>query len=230
MLSVVCWKWGTKFEASHVNVLRSMLDRHLHLDHRLHCFTNEPEGIDGDVVIHPITEFLDTPRCRRRMYQYGAHMHDLVGPRMLALDLDVVLTGDVTPLFDCSDKQLVLWWVTYADVFSGSVQLLDTGLLHGLYELYKAHPEALPKDAAPRGVGSDQAMLNFYLNECEPLEYFALDERDGIFTFFGKGYEHLAYLGVSPSSERLPEGCRMVVLGSDDLEYLSMPILAEHYQ
>lgn len=234
MLSVCVWKWnrhdGTAlFGPEHVNTLRSMLDRHLHMDHRLHCFTNEPEGLDGDIVVHPIVEFLDTPRCRRRMYQYGEHMQDLVGPRMLALDLDVVLTDDVTPLFDTSDP-LVLWDVVYAGVVSGSVQLMDTGFLDGLYWAYKHAPDEFPRQASPRGVGSDQAMLNHYIFEWEELAYRVWTEGDGIHTFFGDGYEHLAHHGVSPTSERLPDGCRMVVLGSKDLQYLSLPIFQEHWR
>lgn len=229
MLSVVTWLWGTKFSAAHVNILRSMLDRHLHMEHELHCFTNEPDGLDGDIIVHPITEFLDTPRCRRRMFQYSEQMLDLVGPRMLSLDLDVVLTDDVTPLFDIPDVPLALWNVGYANVYSGSVQLMRTGELHSLYEDFKAGA-VTPKERN----WSDQAALNWYLSwnwhRRNNFNDHLWGDGDGILTFFGKGYERYAHLGVSPSSERLPDGCRMVVMGSEDLKYLEMPLLREHYR
>lgn len=229
MLSVVCWRWGQKFGPQHVNTLRSMLQRHLHIPHKLYCVTAEPEGIDGDVhIVEPPVEFSDTVRCRRRMVQYAEWFSYHVGYRMLALDLDVVLTDDVTPLFD-RPEPVVLWKVGYAQVYSGSVQLFDTGFLDGLYQWYQRDPEGLPLRAAPRGTGSDQAMLNYYLacREFYPPEW---TEADGIYTFFGKGYEKKAHLGVGPLSAVLPDGCRMVVLGSDDLAYLSLPIFQEHYR
>jgi hypothetical protein len=232
MLSVVCWKWGTApFTAAHVNTLRSMLDRHLHLPHRLHCVTDDPTGIDGDVQIVPLEWYAGTLRCRRRMVQYAEWWKQWVGPRSLCLDLDVVLTGDVTPLFDVHDP-IKLWKVGYAGVYSGAVQLFDTGILHPLYEMFRQAPEEFPKQAAPRGIGSDQAMLNYYLSvtlDCFDVPHWT--EADGIYTFFGAGYERFAHLGVSPTTERLPEGCRLVVMGSDDLRYLTeVPCLAAHYR
>lgn len=228
MLSIVCWKWGIKFEASHVNVLRSMLDRHLHIPHRLCCVTAESEGIDGDVTIVEPPPVIDGFRCRRRLAQYSEDMRATVGERMLALDLDVVLTDDVTPLFN-RPEPLVLWKVGYAKVYSGSVQLMHTGWLDFLWKLYRKDPEWVLSYASPKGNGSDQAMLNWFLNW---MEYYPPEwtERDGIYTFFGKGYEKLAHHGVGPQSQRLPDGCRMVVLGSDDLAYLSLPLLVEHYR
>lgn len=229
MLPVTCWLWGSRFGPEHVNVLRSMLARHLHIDHELHCFTNEPAGLDGDIVVHAITEFLDTPRCRRRMAQYGGHMRHIIGPRFLALDLDVILTDDVTPLFDNDTDVLKLWKIGYAGVYAGAVQLITPGVLDPLYRIYRLNPEELPRLASPTGVGSDQAMLNHYLAEL-PWEPSSWTDADGIVAFFGDGYEKHAHLGVGPSSERLPEGCRMVVMGSEDLKYLDMPLLSEHYR
>lgn len=164
------------------------------------------------------------------MVQYADWWRNHVGQRFLSLDLDVVLTGDVTPLF-ATDAPAKLWKVGYANVYSGSVQLLDTGIFHRLYEMYRNEPEEFPRQASPRGVGSDQAMLNYYLTKTlGGYEVAHWTEADGIHTFFGAGYEKLAHHGVSPKSESLPDGCRMVVLGSSDLQYLELPILAEHYR
>lgn len=232
-LSITTWRWrradGTElFTAEHVNILRAMLERHLHLPFKLHCVTDNPTGIDSDVHIIPLEWYTDTPRCRRRMVQYAEWWRHFVGPRFLNLDLDVVITDDVTEMFS-STEPLKFWRVGYAGVYSGAVQLMDTGVLHALYEVFAMAPESFPSVASPRGVGSDQAMLNHFLRVAG-ITPAAWGEPDGIFTFFGNGYEKYAHLGVSPASERLPDGCRMVIMGSDDLRYLKeLPCLNQHY-
>ena len=163
-LSISCWKWkrsdGTElFTAEHVNTLRSMLERHLHMPFRLHCVTDNPTGIDGDVKIIPLEWYTDTPRCRRRMIQYSDGWRAWVGPRFLNLDLDVVITDDVTPLFNVEDMWK-FWKVGYAGVYSGSVQLLRTGLMHDLWERYDSNQESFPVSVGYFGTRtSDQWML-----------------------------------------------------------------------
>lgn len=143
--------------------------------------------------------------------------------RILALDLDVVLVDDITPLVDRPDP-LVGWRVEYAGVFSGSILLMDAGVLDPLWRAFDRDPAGYPKRAAPRGIGSDQAMLNFYLSQTTTTIRPAVwTEADGLVTFFGAGYERLEDRGVGPGHPNLAAGARIVVLGSDDLHVLEQP-------
>lgn len=233
MLSVVTWKWNRPdgsalFEAHYVNRLRLALQRHLHLPHRMFCFTDDPTGMDSDIQTFPIEEFQDTPRCRRRMKQFDRAMRGLVGPRMLSLDLDIVLVGDITSIVN-RPEPIVCWKVAHAGVFSGSFVLMDTGLLHPLYELFKADPVGYPARVQPRGVPSDQAMLNHFLRG-RPIPHWT--ERDGFVTYYGAGYERLEHLGVGPRHQQLPVGARIVVLGSADKAVMDegqYPWVREHW-
>ncbi len=213
-LSVLCWKWGSLFGPHYVNRLKLALRQHLAIDHQLFCVTDDPAGIDDDIcVVQMPSEYADTPRCRRRMKQYDRAFARLIGKRILSIDLDMVITGDITPLVD-RPEPIVCWKVGYAGVFSGSFVLYDYDALHGLYDAFAADPEGYPLVAWPRGVGSDQAMLNHWLSTQPPIPFWT--EADGIITYFGEGYERFAHLGVGPTNPTLPPHARIVVLGSAD--------------
>lgn len=225
MLSVVTFKWQpaegpSVFSAVHVNALVGALADKLKADHRVFCVTDDPAGIDGSVTIVPLPDrFAGTPRCRRRMHQYDREFASQFGPRILSMDLDVVLVGDITPIVD-RPEPLVLWKIDYAQTYSGSFVLMKAGALHGLWERFSADPEGYPVKAWPRGIGSDQAMVNYYLAQrgMVPAHWTA---RDGFVTFFGDGYERFEHYGVGPNRRDLPPRARIVVLGSADIAALT---------
>lgn len=229
MLTICPWKWGSKFTATHVNVLRQAFARHLALPHEFVCVTDDARGLDPSIRVVPLPEsFRDTPRCRRRMRIFDRAFASTIGRRILTVDLDIVIVGDLTPLLGRAEP-LVCWRVAHANVYSGSFVLMDAGVLDPLWQLFQASPEGFPAAVQARGVASDQAMLNWYLEGQEVPHW---TERDGFVTFYGAGYERLEHLGVGPSRRALPKGARIVVLGSDDLyvlEDLRYPWVAKHY-
>lgn len=237
-LPIVCYKWrrpdgSALFRAAHVNALRAGLARHLQLPHRLFCVTDDPAGLDGDITAVPLPDtYAATPRCRRRMQQWSREFDAQIGAqRKLAIDLDVVLVGDITPIVN-RPEPIVGWRVGHAGVYSGSFLLADAGALHGAWELFAADPDGYPQIACENlGVGSDQAMLNHWLQKTQ-RRIATWTERDGFVSFYGDGYRRFEKLGVGPTFRQLPPGARIVVLGSDDLPVLSDPSYSwvrEHY-
>jgi len=239
MITAVCWKWGALFGPEYVNKLRAALERHLHLEHRVVCVTDDPQGLDPRVRVVPLPEGLrDTPRCRRRMRIFSRDFAAGLGARILSIDLDVVLVGDITPLVDRREP-LVCWRVGYAQVFSGSFHLMAAGHLDGLWRAYESDPEGYPRRVSAEKVPSDQAMMNAYLDGSPRYPYKpgqhpvpCWTEADGFVTYFGQGYERLEHLGVGPRRTTLPDGARVVVLGSADLAELECgrdPWMREHW-
>lgn len=231
MLSVVCWRWGSLFGPEYVNRMRAMLERNLHLPHRLICLTDDQVGVDSRVECVPLPkEFAGTFRCRRRMWQYSRDRVDLFGPRFLSVDLDLVVTADITPVVD-RPEPIVMLRIGYADVLSGSFILCDTGALHGAYERYRSHPDEFTHATGLKNA-SDQAMLNLHIKSTG-MRIAEWKESDGFAVYFGTGYERFAHHGVAPSRPQLPPGTRVVVLGSDDKAVMDdgrYPFVREHWR
>lgn len=214
-VTVVSWKWGTLFSAVWVNRLRAGLARHLHLPHELVCITDDPHGLDPEIRTMPMPERdRDTPRCRRRVQMFDPAFARRLGTRLLAMDLDIVLVDDITPLID-RPEALVCWRVAHSPVYSGAFLLMDAGALADLWTFYAQDPELV----ARRAGGSDQPILNFYLRRLrrQPAHW---TDADGIVTYYGHGYERFEHLGVGPRRRTLPPGARLVVLGSADTPVL----------
>jgi hypothetical protein len=104
-IHVICIQWGTRYDASDINTLHSMVMRNTSLNVRFHLFSNEPpDGIPPGVEIHP-EPGLDIPAGQNRFsYRKEAGLCDdnlggLKGQRVFFFDLDVVITGNLDELF-----------------------------------------------------------------------------------------------------------------------------------
>lgn len=103
MVNVICMKWGDKYDAKYVNILRAMVKRNLSLPHRFACFTDNGDGIHPDVDVFPLPE-LELPdgipeRCWRKLCTFDRTLGDLEGPTLF-LDLDVVILDSIDCLFE----------------------------------------------------------------------------------------------------------------------------------
>src|SRR5919109_173207 len=122
-VSVVVWKWQVanrprEFRPEYVNILRAGIARNYPLPHRFICVTSEPKGLDSQVeVIPPPVTFAHVPAPRgvrfpssyRRLWNFSAEAKAAFGERILALDIDVVVTGDLRPLL-AAPEDFVSWW------------------------------------------------------------------------------------------------------------------------
>lgn len=119
-LNVVAWFWGTKYPLSHVEKLVCSVRRNLSTPHRFLVVTDDiyREGLadlDSKIEIVPIirsAHLLAIKGCFARLqmfnpsWQYSAGIAP--GERIVSLDLDVVVTRKLNPLFDGDEKFLIL--------------------------------------------------------------------------------------------------------------------------
>jgi hypothetical protein len=115
MITVVCYLWYDPkgknnavyiYGPEHVRMLKSMVDRHLHLPHRFVCISDrEIQGIETislDMATHvPHTRYA-------KLMTFRPDAASVIGERILQLDLDTVITRNIDPLVD-RPESLVLW-------------------------------------------------------------------------------------------------------------------------
>lgn len=177
-LSVICWLWRTpgyrtEFSAEHVNRLRAMVERYYPAPHTFRCVTNHPKGIDPRVVIVADTEDFAAvrsphgganPSCYRRLRAFHPNAAQWFGERFVCLDLDVLLVGDVRPLFDCADDFKIWQDPMHPKQGNGSMWLLRAGSRPFVWRHF--YPESSPGIARAAGyAGSDQAWMSYCLPE-----------------------------------------------------------------
>lgn len=93
MIEVACVRTGYKYSPDYVFRLKAMVARHLSLPHRFTCFTDDPAALPG---IHTIDIGREAPGWWGKMELF-AHQANSTS-RLVYLDLDTVVAGDLSPL------------------------------------------------------------------------------------------------------------------------------------
>lgn len=213
VLTVVAFKWKpptnyrNKFEAWHVNRLAEMFKRHLHMPFEFVCVTDSPEGIEGRTV--PLWEDHGDvpsphggrePSCYRRLKLFSAEVAHLFTDRILWCDLDMVLTRDVTPLFDRPESAVLLSTDVQNIPVNGSLVLFTPSKHRDVWEDFD--PGTSPRVARKAGFyGSDQGWLGHKL--LPKAATWKPGPTSGIY-FFGQ------HMRQSGSHGRLPHDARLV--------------------
>lgn len=233
--TIVCWRWfkegyRSSYGPETVNILRAQVARHYPHPHRFVCVTDDKAGIDPRVEVVP--DWKDyasvpsphggrNPSCYRRLRAFHPDIAAVFGSRFVSLDLDTVVTGDLTPLWDRSED-FVIWGDTGPKSrFNGSMFLLSAGSRPQAWNDFD--PLTSPRLAMAAGFwGSDQGWLSYCLAGDEAKWSTA----DGVRSFRNEIY---------PNGGRLPEGTRIVFFhGSHDpwmpTLQAKFPWLRQHYR
>lgn len=216
MIDVVCWKWKpakgyrSTFTAEHVNTFARMIGRHYAKPHRVTCITDDPAGIDAAVRVLPLwDDFADlrsphdahtrrpNPSCYRRLKMFAPDAGAWLGERIVSLDLDMVATGDLAPLFDRREP-IVLWGDTNPTThYNGGMILFTAGARPHLWTEFD--PVESPRFATRlRQVGSDQAWISARLGPNEAR----FKASDGVHSYRNE---------IRPHGGRLPTGAKIVM-------------------
>lgn len=213
-----------------------MVRRHYAAPHRLICFTDQVEKTthcvwdNAPYVLVPLwTEHADVPHpmgahnpsCYRRLRLYSQWAREAIGPRIVQLDLDMVITGDVTPLWN-RPETFVFWQdqLNRHGRINGAMQLITPGARDSVWSAFD------PKRAAVEGKkpgqwGSDQGWI-------------AYNFPDGTYGTWGTGDGCYSWrVHCKPQGGQLPPDARIVNFhGADDPWTLtdSVPWIKEHYR
>lgn len=213
MIGVVCWKWKpahayrSTFGPGTVNTLRKMVQRHYQKPHKFFCVTDDAAGIDPAVNVIPLWDDYKTllsphgrgnPSCYRRLKMFSAEAASIFAgcERVCSMDLDAVVTGDLTPLLE-RKEDVVLWGDTNPTTpYNGSMINLRLGSRPNVWDDFD--PYESPRKAKALGYfGSDQAWIGAALGPNEPK----FSRQDGVYSY---------RVDLRWRGDELPENCRVV--------------------
>lgn len=234
MIHFVTFKWNSdsyriKYESHHVNILEAMVRRHYAGQMRFVCVTDDASGITGETfplwtdcaeLVNASGEHL--PSCYRRLKLFDPQTQAALGiepgDRLVSLDLDTVIAGDLTPLFD-RPEPFVGWAVLgshHARVFNGSMWMLRAGEHADVWTSFD--PDASPRMAREaRYLGSDQAWMSMMLKGAA-----GWTTTDGVASY-PRDVERL---------DELPDGVRVVMFHGFNKPWSrrARPWVGQHYR
>lgn len=191
--SVVTWLWkdgsprSACFAPHHVNVMRKMIARHMSIPHRFICIADSKAGFDKEVEVletpaeakrvgqyRTPEDWARFPSCYRRLWMFSKEA-ECLGPRVLLLDIDLVVLDDLAPLFLRTED--FVGWRPYRDWgnqkrFGGGIYLLRTGTRTKVWSQFEG-PTSIAEARKAGYRGSDQAWISYKLAAKEP--YYGRD-------------------------------------------------------
>lgn len=221
-LSVVCWLWGDKYPVEHVNKLYRGFAKNYDLPFNFFCFTDQPDNPEFIPEVQTLqipTEHAKTKRCARRLKIFSLEMRDIIGSRILQLDVDMVIVGNITELLS-THEEFKIWKSPsngeHSFAYNPSLMLMNVGCRKHIWRLFNKDPKTALKEAQlNKWTGSDQAVIGNLLRKNEAV----WDEKDGIYSFRDE-----------ISVENLPENAKIVGFYDDfDMNKLDIPWLKEHW-
>lgn len=226
LLTIVMWlwddperpcRWGKPYSVMDVDRVARQVHRNLRIPHRFVCFTDHPfapcTAASGGVPVDlrriwpcPVGDRgrPEQGQCWRRLRAFSPDMLPILGPRFVSIDLDCVVVGDLTPLFNQPDADLVMWANQAAPgtPYNGSMWLHRTGSLPIIWQSFD--PATSPQTCIEHGfIGSDQAWISYVMGPDLPKWTMA----DGVHHYGKHCQGHLpanARIVFAPGSEKIP--------------------------
>lgn len=235
MISVIVFKWKktgyrSTFSSANVNVTRRMVARHYLKPHRFICITDDPKGLDEGIEYVPLwndhaeipnPSWPGGPSCYRRLRVFSEEFREIAGDRFVCLDLDVVITRDLAPLWDRTENFLI-WQTGNPNIpFCASMFMMTAGVHRHVWETFD--PKSSPRQALTCGMkGSDQAWIAYCLGKKIP----GWGTADGVYSY----RDHL----VKNFKGGLPPDARMAIFHGrpdpwDQNAILHSPWIKRHY-
>lgn len=205
MINIVTIKWGEEFDARYVNLLYTAVLNHTSLPFKFYCFTNEPDNLLPEIIVKPLPYSLPTDGCWPKLYLFSKEAG--LSGRVVYLDLDTIITGDITPLLSLDVSFASLYNIfkylrTGKREVGGGILVWDADKYYWIWKDYIIQREIVEG----RYVGSgDQG----YLNDMVHHKYFLQDLfPNKIVSYKAEGYNPeamLVYFHGSPRPHEVVE-------------------------
>jgi hypothetical protein len=172
--SIVVFKWKkpgyrSKFDASTVNYSYRATNRYYERPHRFICVTDDPTGLDPGIEVVPMWDdffkvknpsWKDGPNAYPRLKIFSDWFGGIAGERFAMLDLDIVFTGDLAPIFD-KPGDFLMWRTNHHEhIHCASIMVIESGKHRRVWDDFD--PVESPKRAKDAEYhGSDQGWIRY---------------------------------------------------------------------
>jgi hypothetical protein len=223
VLTVATWRWGDKYDSSYVDKVARGFKRYYREPHRFVCLSDDPRAQWNGVETLPISDpkLLQFQGCfaRLRMFDPAWQAKNGITERLVCIDLDVVITGPLDPLFDRTESFVILQGANAVNPcpYNGSLWMLRAGA-HG------------------------NVWADFSMNEARKIPFFQFPDDQGWMwqkipnaAGWRVGNESGVYAFRKPGwqpNDRLPSNARVVCFpGSrDPKRYAHLPWIIQHWR
>lgn len=212
MLVIVTWLWGDKYSQEDVRKLHEGVKRNLRQPHRF-------------IIAHPRSEdkpLTDIPGCFCRLRMFGpdwqAENKVRYGDRIVCMDLDVVVTGELDVLFNCAESFKILQGANASNPcpFNGSLMMLRAGFHQEVWGKFNlGNAREVPFYEFP----DDQGWLHHMLPNAAGWK---VGPQSGVYAFCKPGW---------PPGDVLPKDARLVVFPGwrSPEKFKHLPWVKEHW-
>ncbi len=175
-LAVITWLWGNRFSPADVEKLYEGFKRHYKLPFRFFCVNDKAHNFKAPVVSVPMPpKFCDmyALRCYRRLSLFNPEYGLKFGERILQLDLDIAIVGDITQMFNVKDD-FKIWECPSrgkhhgrsATVKNPTVMFFNPSFTQEFYNAFLLKSHTMIAKAKRKYHGSDQGLISHYFRAC----------------------------------------------------------------
>jgi hypothetical protein len=126
----------------------NMISRNLDLPHRFLCITDDPAGVSCET--YPLWNEPNVnlpqgrPNCYRRLKVFGDFGKEL-GDRLMSIDLDAVITGNITQIVDRKEDFVIWKDVSQSTLYNGGMWCMTPGTRKQVWESFPPTHQGLRK-------------------------------------------------------------------------------------
>jgi len=223
MLFICTWLWGVKWSPVYAERLFAGLHRNLNQQFRTVLLTDQIRSSRADFVTGIAdNQFLRAPGCLARIALFDRQWQRDIGAgkgdRIVNIDVDAVITGQLDPLFDRDAEFTIMQGYNQTNPcpFNGSLWMFRAGERHDVWEDFSLH--AFERYNVPiHSIPDDQGWLHHKFPKAD-----AYATADGVYAF--------KKIGWKKGRRKLPLDARLVAFpGRDPAKYLECDWIKQHW-
>ncbi len=147
---IACMKWGNRYGPEYANRLYCAVQRNMEHDFRFLCFTDDETGLISQMEVHPLPPInlpknvANTPWRKLSLWQ--TPLADITTGDVLVLDLDLVITGSLSPFFDYHPGEYCVienWTQKGRSIGNTSVFRIPVGRFKTIFDQFNAAPNTV---------------------------------------------------------------------------------------